>query len=129
VVVGELETALAVNLRLVAQLWTIRDPQCGPVLDTQAEAIAAYWAGQAASSPRVARALTSLTTGGGIIGAFAAHAPIAVAIWQHHAAPAIFARRQAAAQQAADEAAARDAAMAAAEANGWDTTGWDARTA
>lgn len=90
-IAAQLETQIG----MAAMLWTIKDPVCGPALGENAEAIAAYWGARAASSPRIAAALSAMTGAGGILGGIVVHLPLLIAITQHHVMPAVEARNAA----------------------------------
>jgi hypothetical protein len=95
-VADQLAANIQTQLELAAMLWTMRDPVCGQALATSAPQIAEYWGTRARSSPAVARALDQLTSSSGLLAGIAVHAPLLLAVFAHHLAPAIERRRQAA---------------------------------
>lgn len=89
-----LAAELTTQFQMIAQLWGFADPECAGALMAGAPALGDYWANQAETSPRVKAFIVATSRGGGVIGAIAVHAPIAIAIFGHHIAPRIQARQQ-----------------------------------
>jgi hypothetical protein len=90
----KLETELKTNLEMAAMLWQFSDPHCAGVMHEQAGPIAHFWAERARTSTRVARALESIVSSGGWLGGLAVHLPLAMAVYAHHVAPVVAARRE-----------------------------------
>lgn len=80
---------------MVAMLWSLRDDVCGAALGDSAPQIAEYWAGRARQSPAIARALETTLGSGGVLAGLAVHAPLLLAVFAHHVAPAVARRRAA----------------------------------
>lgn len=102
-VADQLAANLETQLQMAAMLWQIRDPVCGAALAQSAPAMAEYWAKRAAESPAIARAIENVTGAGGLLAGLAVHAPLIMAIAEHHVRPFIERRTQARAAVVIDD--------------------------
>lgn len=79
-------------LKFAAMGWSVRDPHCGPVLNSVAADIAGDIAKFAAKSKWAAKWLEKAVGVGEIVPFFLHVQPLFVAIYAHHVAPAVAAR-------------------------------------
>lgn len=70
------------------------DQHCGTIIIDSAPNMAEAMDQWARENPRVKKALEKMLEGTAITAVIAAHAPIGIAIYSHHVAPAIAARRE-----------------------------------
>jgi hypothetical protein len=79
-VAGEMEALFTLG----AGIWSVRDPHCGGVLNSQAKAIAANLAEQLSTSPKIMDWFELSVGVGGWIKVYLTIKPVADAIFSHH---------------------------------------------
>lgn len=78
---------------MAGQMLAMRDPMCGEAVQMAAPGAAKAWGEMAKHHPGVRRFIETGTEAGGWLGLFMAHAPIVMAITEHHVRPALERRR------------------------------------